>query len=214
MRITRFGHAALLVETDRTRVLIDPGTFSLDAAFDLTDLDAVVVTHQHPDHVDPTRVGRLVGANSSARLLAEPQTVASLRGFGVWEATAAEVTYEVGDVTLTGVGFLHAVIHPDIPTIGNVGVLVEHDGTRLLHPGDSYASAPLEVDALAVPLSAPWAKVSETVDFVRAVSPRVVFPIHDSLLTESAHAMYWARVSEMSGVADARAVAADGSLEV
>ncbi|HEY6683652.1 MAG TPA: MBL fold metallo-hydrolase, partial [Propionibacteriaceae bacterium] len=52
MRITHLGHAAVLAETDGARILIDPGNFS-DAWHSLTDLDAVLVTHQHPDHIDP-----------------------------------------------------------------------------------------------------------------------------------------------------------------
>jgi len=212
MDITRFGHAALLVESGPHRVLIDPGTFSRDEAFDLTDLDAIVVTHQHPDHVDPARIERLLGANPSARLLAEPQTVAALDGLGVWQAMAADVTVELGpSMTLTGVGFQHAVIHPDMPRIGNVGVLVEAAGTRLLHPGDSYATVPRDIDVLAVPLSAPWAKVSETVDFVRAVAPRTVFPIHDCTVSELAYPIYWGRVAEMGGAEQALLLGQDGT---
>ncbi|WP_262852585.1 MBL fold metallo-hydrolase [Mumia quercus] len=215
MDITRFGHAALLVESGPHRVLIDPGTFSRDEAFDLTDLDAIVVTHQHPDHVDPARIERLLAKNPSARLLAEPQTVSALDGLGVWEATAADVTVELGpSMTLTGVGFVHAVIHPDMPRIGNVGVLIEAEDLRLFHPGDSYATVPPRVDVLAVPLSAPWAKVSETVDFVRAVSPRVVFPIHDCTVSELAYQVYWGRVAEMGGADEPLLLGQDGKTTV
>ncbi|MFD1827880.1 MBL fold metallo-hydrolase [Mumia zhuanghuii] len=212
MDITRFGHAALLLESGPHRVLIDPGTFSREEVFDLTGLDAIVVTHQHPDHVDPARIERLLAGNPDARLLAEPQTVAALEGLGVWEATAADVTVELGrSMTLTGVGFEHAVIHPDMPRVGNVGILVEADGTRLFHPGDSYASVPRDVDVLAVPLSAPWAKVSETVDFVRAVAPRVVFPIHDCTISDVAYLVYWGRVAEMGGAEQALLLGQDGT---
>ncbi|MGH1563153.1 MBL fold metallo-hydrolase [Mumia sp. DW29H23] len=212
MDITRFGHAALLVESGPHRVLIDPGTFSREETFSLTDLDAIVVTHQHPDHVDPARIEGLLAANPDARLLAEPQTVAALEGLGVWQATAADVTVELGpSMTLTGVGFQHAVIHPSMPRVGNVGVLVEADGTRLFHPGDSYETVPADVDVLAVPLSAPWAKVSETVDFAQAVGARVVFPIHDCTISDRAYPIYWGRVAELSGAEDALLLGQDGS---
>src|SRR5277367_2154578 len=66
VRITHYGHACVLAELpDRTRVLFDPGTYS--AGFeDLAGLDAVLVTHEHPDHFDAERLPRLVEANPDA----------------------------------------------------------------------------------------------------------------------------------------------------
>ena len=53
MQLTHLGHACLLVETETARLLIDPG---MDSSFaDVRDLDAVLVTHQHPDHIDVDR---------------------------------------------------------------------------------------------------------------------------------------------------------------
>jgi len=89
------------------------------------------------------------------------------------------------------VGGRHAVVHADIPRIGNVGYLMrEREGTCLFHPGDSYETAPDGVDVLAVPLSAPWAAAKEMIDFARAVAPRVAVPIHDALLSDPGRALY------------------------
>jgi L-ascorbate metabolism protein UlaG (beta-lactamase superfamily) len=71
MRITHLGHAAVLAETDDARILLDPGNVS-DSWHSLTDLDAVLVTHQHPDHLDPDNLPTLVAANASAAILVEP----------------------------------------------------------------------------------------------------------------------------------------------
>src|SRR5215218_10743997 len=77
MRITHLGNAAVLVETDDARILIDPGNLS-DAWHSLTDLDAVLVTHQHPDHMDPENIGSLLVANSAAKVLVEPSILAQV----------------------------------------------------------------------------------------------------------------------------------------
>ncbi|GGR29421.1 hypothetical protein GCM10010219_37760 [Streptomyces netropsis] len=84
-------------------------------------------------------------------------------------------------------GQLHAVIHPDIPRITNVGYLV--DGS-VFHPGDALTLPGRPVDTLMLPVMAPWNKVSEVIDYVREVKPRRAIDIHDALLTDLARPVY------------------------
>jgi L-ascorbate metabolism protein UlaG (beta-lactamase superfamily) len=206
VHLTYLGHSCLLVETAGRRVLVDPGNVSTDW-HGLRDLDAVLVTHAHPDHLDPAHVGALLAANPGAAVHAEPAVAAALAdgtttGSPVPAAAlAAGVTAELGGgLTVEGVGGQHAVIHADIPRIGNVGMLLRAEGEpTFLHPGDAYSATPAGVDVLAVPLHAPWAAVKETVDFTRAVGATTVVPVHDRLLTPPGRAMYLARVRELGG---------------
>lgn len=204
--ITRFGHASLLVEHDGTRVLIDPGVFSPDATFQLERLDAIIVTHQHPDHLDPARAASLVERNRGALLLSDPETATLTADLpGSWEVHLDGDEHVLGSLTVRGVGSTHAEILPSLPRVTNVGVTITTNaGTTLFHPGDTYEYAPDDVDVLAVPLSAPWAKVSETVEFVRRVGPRTILPIHDCTVSDVAHGMYWGHVVGHSGAQDAR----------
>ncbi|SPF69276.1 Beta-lactamase superfamily domain [Propionibacterium ruminifibrarum] len=198
MQITRFGHSCLLVETGHARILVDPGNYS-DGWTDLGGLDAVFVTHRHPDHVDPARFPGFVADRPGLAVYAEAGVLADV-------ATPGGVALEAGrqvavkDVRVTAVGGRHAVIHPEIPRIGNVGLVFAAPGEPVLfHPGDEIDTAPRDVDVLAVPMMAPWSKVSETVEFVRAVGARFVIPIHDGLLNDRGFALIADRVTLMGG---------------
>ncbi|MEU6828619.1 MBL fold metallo-hydrolase [Nocardia beijingensis] len=197
MRIAHFGHSCLLVELHGKKILFDPGTFS--HGFEgLTGLDAIAVTHQHPDHIDPNRIEALIDANPGARLLSDPQT-AEQRGER-WEAVHAGNVLTLGDLRITGGGGRHAVIHPEIPVIDNTVFQLgtADDPAQLVHPGDSLWVPPVPVGVLAAPAAAPWMRVSEAVDYLRAVAPRVALPIHYGIIREEAQGIYFGRLSEMA----------------
>lgn len=192
-----FGHSCVLIEAAGQRVLIDPGTFS--AFDDVTDLDAVLVTHQHPDHLDRDRLPALLQRNPGASLHVDPDTAEILahEEIPVTRNQPGDV-FTFGDLTVTPVGMQHAVITEYVPRIGNVGLYLTAPGeASFFHPGDALdADVPGDVDLLGVPVNAPWCAVKETVEFVRRIAPAAVLPIHDALLTATGRAMYLRHISE------------------
>ena len=191
MRITHLGHACLLVEIADARVLLDPGTFS-PAAADQRHLDAVLVTHQHPDHLDVDRLPDLLAANPGAQLLVDPESAGLLRGKGI-EArpVAGGDTATVKGVTVTGVGEMHALIHDEVPRIHNTGMRLSADGEpTLFHPGDALDGEPGEVDVLAFPLSAPWSRSRDMTAFLRRLDAPHAIPIHDAILSDVGRRLY------------------------
>lgn len=191
MRVSHLGHSCLLVELAEVRVLIDPGTFSTGFE-DLRDIDAVVVTHQHADHLDRDRMTALLAANRQAAVYADPQSAELLTGPNTdVVVTVAGEQHSVGAASLTPVGALHAANHAGVPRCANVGVVLAAEGEpTLYHPGDAYDGEPGDVDILAMPINAPWAKVSESIDAVRRIGPRGLVPIHDALLSPTGRALY------------------------
>ena len=176
MQITRYGHSCLLVEDGDARVLLDPGAFS--KGFEqLRGLTAVLITHQHFDHLDADRLRPLLEENPDARLYVD-------EGTGPQLADLPHTLVAAGDVLDVGVrvdvlGSQHAVIHEDLPRIPNVGYLVAE---RFFTPGDALTVPEAEVEILGLPTAAPWLKLSEAVELFRAVRPRRAFPVHDAVL--------------------------------
>jgi L-ascorbate metabolism protein UlaG (beta-lactamase superfamily) len=185
MRLTKLEHAALVIEDAGTKLYIDPGKFTSPIT-DSAGAAAVVVTHEHDDHWTPEQLGRIVEANPGVRIFGPAGVAAAASGFPV-ETVAAGDEVDVGPFRLRFFGGKHAQIHPSIPIIDNVGVLVNE---AFYYAGDSFiAPDGVAVDVLAAPAGAPWMKISEAMDYVQAVAPRRAFPTHEMLLSPAGKAL-------------------------
>lgn len=198
MRITKYSHSCIRIEGAGVLV-VDPGVFSEREA--LLGADAVLITHEHIDHVDPEALAEARQANPQLRVYAHPDVLPKLA------AVQEAVTAVQPGRPLTAAGFQvrpyggqHAIIHPDIPRVANVAYLVSDGTTTLCHPGDSFeVPADTDVDVLFVPIAAPWLKLSEAIDFVRAVKPVRAFALHDALLTEAGARIVDTHLVNLSG---------------
>jgi len=179
MELTKFTHSCVRLEDGDRSLVIDPGVFSeVEQALD--GAQAVIVTHEHADHVDLERVGAALSADPRLRLWGTAGVAQSLARFGEQVVTIGpDESFDAAGFAVRTFGGQHAVIHPTIPVVANVGVLIG----GVYHPGDSLIVPAAEVSTLLAPVHAPWSKVSEVIDFVVAMRAPQVHGIHDSLLT-------------------------------
>ena len=182
MRITKFGHACVRIEYDGQVLVLDPGGFTDRGAVD--GATAVLITHEHPDHLD---VGHLRATDAPIYTIeAVRAAIAKADDVVAERVQVVEPGRQVdAGLPVTVVGEMHAVIHEDLPRFHNSGYLVDVGGTRVFHPGDAFTVPDDPVDVLLLPVHAPWSKVSEVIDFARAVHAGRSVAVHDGLLNDS-----------------------------
>jgi L-ascorbate metabolism protein UlaG (beta-lactamase superfamily) len=186
MELTKHGHACVVVSEDDRRLVLDPGVFTDPSALD--GASAVLITHEHPDHFEPERLRAALDADPALEVWTNASVAGKLEGLG----GRVHVVGQGDALTVAGFdvhvhGELHAVIHPEIPRIANVGFLV---GGQVFHPGDALTVPDEPVATLLLPVHAPWSKVSEIIDYVRAVDADQAYAVHDALLDDNGLGMY------------------------
>jgi len=180
MKITKYEHACIVVEMDGKRLVIDPGSFTKSLT-DLQNIVGVVITHVHADHFEKDLVASILAANTDAPVISVKEVTDQLKDVATITIDAGDHK-TIGPFSLEFFGGRHAYIHDKVPQNQNVGVLVNE---TLYYPGDSFSPPDKKaIKVAAVPVSGPWLKFGEAMDFIRAIKPERVFPAHDGFLSE------------------------------
>jgi L-ascorbate metabolism protein UlaG (beta-lactamase superfamily) len=184
MKITKYEHACLILEEGSDKLIIDPGVFAKSLP-SIRGVVAIVITHVHGDHLDKDLVKRIMSENPNAKIYSTQQTA---------EATDLPIDMvsggderTVGAFALKFNGGQHAIIDKLMPTFENVGVTVNG---KFYYPGDSFTPPEGEMEVIAVPAMAPWAKISESADFMRSNKAKLYFPTHNGFLPEQGQVLY------------------------
>ncbi|MDQ2747988.1 MAG: MBL fold metallo-hydrolase [Pseudonocardiales bacterium] len=181
MQLTKYTHACVRLDDGDRALVIDPGSFS-EVEIALDGAAAVLITHEHGDHIDPERLRAAAELDPRLRIWAPAGVAATLADLGEQVvAVAPGDSFEAAGFSVKTFGGQHALIHPTIPVVANVGYLIED---AVYHPGDSLIVPALPVSTLLAPVHAPWSKTGEVIDFVVSVRAAHVYQIHDGLLND------------------------------
>ncbi|OIH96494.1 MBL fold metallo-hydrolase [Curtobacterium sp. MCBA15_001] len=197
MDLTKYTHATVVLTKDDTTLVVDPGAYTPNAAELVAGTTAVLVTHDHPDHLDADVLTAALDAQPELRVWAPASVTAALGDHDGRVVTVAPGdAFDAAGFSVQTVGGDHAVIHPDIPLMTNVGFVI--DGA-VYHPGDAYFVPDVPIETLLVPTSGPWAKLGELVDFVRAVHPTRAVQIHDLMLSDAGKGSFAQFTQQLTG---------------
>lgn len=171
MKVTKFVHSCLLVETPDRTVLFDPGVMSSEAINieQISHLDDIFITHIHADRMDIELIAKLVAKFPNVRVTSTAEVVAKLK-----ESNIA-ASHEAPE----GVSFFdspHESVKPLFPQPPEEFGF--HYSNSLSHPGDSHSFKETK-DILALPITAPWGSTIKALNIVLDLKPKHVLPIHD-----------------------------------
>ncbi len=171
MRVTKFVHSCLLVETADRTVLFDPGVMSESALniAALTRLDDIFITHEHGDHKSLPLLKQLIAKFPAVRITTTNEVVQQL---AAEEAIQATTTPPTGVVLFESP---HESVEPLFHQPENTGI---HYLDVLTDPGDSHSFRETKA-VLALPITAPWGSSIRAFNLALELKPRYVLPIHD-----------------------------------
>jgi len=193
VKITKFVHSCLLLELPESgqSVLFDPGEYSPVPVEALPGLDDIIITHQHPDHMDPVLIKKLRSRFPNVRITAPADAATVLAQAGI---TGAQTSPGAG------MNFFKAP-HEGIKPLGMIDPPQEngvHYHHILTHPGDSHhfhETMPI----LALPVTASWGSAVEAARVALAVRPQYIVPVHDWHWHDRARAELYERMEKRFG---------------
>jgi L-ascorbate metabolism protein UlaG (beta-lactamase superfamily) len=173
----------MVLDINGTRIVTDPGTFT-NTQNDESNVAGILITHEHGDHFHIDSVKAILEKNPRAVVITNKAVGKLLDAEGIAYTEVGDgMSTVLGSVAIEGHGTQHAPIYQDMGLVENTGFFVDN---KLFFPGDALYNPGKPVDVLALPVAGPWLKLSEALDYVQAVKPRVAFPVHDGVLKPAA----------------------------
>lgn len=181
MKIKKLGHSCLVIETNSKKILIDPGKYST-LQNEEKNIDLILITHEHQDHFDLESVKKIIENNSRVLIITNGAVGKLLDTAGIkYKKLENGQSDTIAGVQIESYGNQHAFMRSGIQPPQNTGYFV---AGKLFYPGDAFTNPDKPVEVLALPVAAPWLKIDEVIKYIKAINPKLVFPVHDGMYNQ------------------------------
>ena len=203
MKIHKLSHCCLVIdlkvsgdksgEGHSRRILLDPGFYSVEKHIKVNKIDIVLITHEHADHFHIESLKELINNHPDIEVITNDVVGDLLAKEGIEHRIMEHGNIiDTKGVHVEAYGEKHALMHKTIPQVSNVGFFIEEKiseskSHKFFFPGDAFTLISKEIDILALPVSGPWMKISEAIDYALQMKPKKAFPVHDAIRFGSAH---------------------------
>ena len=186
------GHATWLIESEGVKIVIDPfitgNPQSPVQVRDLFDVNYIIVTHGHGDHLGDTRE---IAVRSGATVVCNYEIGLYLGSKGVTNIHTMHIggraKFDFGWIKLTpavhgsSIQERNSIIYGGMPA----GVLIEIGGRRIYHAGDTGLTKDMEllademVDVALLPIGGNYTMdVYDAAKAVAMIKPKLAVPMH------------------------------------
>lgn len=181
MNATKYPQSCLVLEKDGRRILIDPGSFMAGkfSAGDLPELNAIFLTHRHPDHADADFI-RSVLAKKSVPVYGNPDTK-ELLGELVSDIIEPGQSVETASFSVKAYDMPHCPMPDGSAGPPNNGYVFDQS---FLHAGDGVSVEGLQVENAAIAIAGPDISLRDAADLIKSIGAKKVIPVHYSIFSD------------------------------
>lgn len=179
MKITKLGHCCLLIEHNNKRILTDPGAWST-AQNQVTNIDIILITHEHPDHLHIESLQAILQNNPSVKIITNTAVGKILSEKNITFTLLEHgqtITHE--NILIEAFGNAHEEIYEQFGMVQNTGYFIDN---KFFYPGDAFTKPGKPVEILALPIVAPWMNFKTSMKYAIEIKPKIAFPVHDGAL--------------------------------
>jgi len=182
MKITKYPQSCMMIETEETKILIDPGMLKYKEKYgeEWSKANAILITHKHPDHLNSeflSSIDRQMPIYSTKEV---KESNANLEINIVKEND----TFEINNIKIEVVHAIHGyqpLLKGEKEIHENVGYIIDDGKTRLYNTSDTICfKNEYKADILCIPVTGYGLTMSafEAALYSKEVGAVLTIPIH------------------------------------